>query len=132
MATFPRRSKVLTLEQALLADAIVSGVVGVASLAGARRLASLLDLPMAFLAGSGTIAVAYGAALAMLARRTPVPSAVGRAVILDNLVWAAAGAFLLFSGWVDPNGLGVGFLLVHIVGALVLAEMQAMARRAER
>lgn len=132
MATLERRRFVLTLNQTLLADAALSGAVGLVSLGTAGRLASSLDLPTAFLAGLGMIAVAYGAALAMLARRTPVPSDVGRAVVLGNLLWAATGILLLVSDWIDPNSLGVGFILVHIVGALVFAEMQAMALRASR
>ncbi len=132
MATLAWRANGMTLTQALLADATVSGVVGVVSLVGARQLDSSLDLPTAFLTGSGTIAVAYGATLALLARRTPVSSAVGRAVVLGNLAWAATGMLLLVSDWIDPNPLGVGFILVHIAGALVFAGMQAMGVRASR
>lgn len=132
MATLARRSNVLTLRQALLADSIVSGVVGGLSLAGAGGLASVLDLPTALLAGSGTIAIAYATALAMLTRRVPVPSAAGSAVVGGNVAWAAAGILLLLSGWVEPNALGTGFILVHIVGALVFAELQATALRASR
>lgn len=132
MATLARRSNALTLKQALLTDAIVSGLVGALSLAGARWLDSSLDLPTALLAGSGTIAVVYAAALAMLARRMPIPSPAGPVVVGGNLAWAAAGVLLLVSGWVEPNGLGTGFIVVHIVGALVFAELQAMAGRADR
>ncbi len=132
MATLARRSKVLTLRQALLADSIVSGVVGGLSLVGAGWLASLLDLPTALLAGSGTIAIAYAAVLAMLTRRMAVPSAAGSAVVGGNLAWAAGGVLLLVSGWVESNGLGTGFILVHIVGALIFAELQLMALHTER
>ncbi|MBA2247918.1 MAG: hypothetical protein H0W23_07305 [Chloroflexia bacterium] len=132
MATLARRSNVLTLRQALLADSIVSGIVGGLSLVGAGWLASVLDLSTALLAGSGTIAIAYAAVLAMLTRRMPVPSTAGSAVVGGNVAWAATGVLLLMSGWVDPNGLGTGFILVHIVGARIFAELQAMALRASR
>jgi hypothetical protein len=130
MATLERRPSLLTLKQALLIDAIVSGTVGLLSLVGARWLDSLLDLPAALLAGSGAIMAVYAVGLVMLGNRARVPASGARIVIGGNLVWAAACVLLLFSGWVDPNGLGVAFILAQIVAVLVFAELQAMALRA--
>jgi hypothetical protein len=72
----------------------------------------------------------YAVGLVMLGNRARVPASGARIVIGGNLVWAAACVLLLFSGWVDPNGLGVAFILVQIVAVLVFAELQAMALRA--
>lgn len=132
MVTLERRQSFLTLKLALLADAIVSATVGVLSLIGARWLDSQFDLPAGLLAGSGAIAIAYAGGLAMLSARTPIRAAAGRAVVAGNVVWAAAGVVLLFSGWIGPNGLGTAFIVVQVVAVLVFAELQAMALRTSR
>lgn len=129
MLTLERRPSFLTLKQALAADAVVSGAVGVLSFAGARWLDSVLDLPPPLLAGSGAIAMAYAGGLMRLGTRTPVPIPGVRSVVGGNLVWAAMCVVLLFSGWIEPNALGVAFILMHLVGALVLAGIQALALR---
>lgn len=132
MVTFERRVSFLTLKQALLTDAIVSGTIGLPSLVGARWLSSILDLPTTLLAGSGAIALTYAMGLGWLATRTTVPSAAGRTVVTGNVLWATACVVLLLSGWIEPNSLGVTLILVHLAGALIFAEMQAMALRAGR
>lgn len=132
MATLQRSSSLLTLKGALLADAAVSGAVGLISLAGARWLGSALDLPAALLAGSGAFMTIYAAGLVMLGNRWPVPASGARIVAGGNLVWAAACIVLLFSGWIAPNALGAGFVVVQIVAVLIFAELQALALRASR
>ncbi len=132
MATLERRSSFLTLRQAIYSDAVISGAVGLLSLAGAWWLDSLLDLSAALLAASGAIMALYAVALMMLGARHPVPTNGARVVIAVNLVWAVACVILLFSGWIDPNGPGVAFILAQIFAVLVFAEIQAMALRASR
>lgn len=132
MATLERRSPLLTLKQSLMSDAVVSGAVGALSLTGARSLDSRFDLPAGLLAGSGAIAIAYAAAMAVIATRTPLRPAAGWAVVAGNVMWAAACVVLLFSDTIDPDAAGVAFVLVHIVGALAFAELQAMALRDSR
>ncbi len=132
MATLERRSSFLTLRQAIYSDAVISGAVGLLSLAGAWWLDSLLDLFAALLAASGAIMALYAVALMMLGARNPVPTNGARVVIAVNLVWAVACVILLFSGWIDPNGPGVAFILAQIFAVLVFAEIQAMALRASR
>jgi len=132
MVTLERRTPFLTLNQALFADAAITGAAGLLSLAGARWLDSFLDLPTALLAGSGAIMIAYATALVMLGTRQRIPATGVRTVIGVNLGWAVACAFLLFSFWTDPNALGVAFILVQIVAVLAFAKLQAMALRASR
>lgn len=132
MATLEQRSSIVTLKRALVADAAVSGAVGLLSLAGARWLGSVLDLPAALLAGSGAFMTIYAAGLVMLGNRRPVPASGARIVVGGNLVWAAACVVLLFSGWVAPNVLGAGFIVVQIAAVLIFAELQALALRASR
>ena len=132
MATLERRPFVLTLKQTLLADAALSGAVGLLSVGAAGWLASSLDLPSALLAGSGAIMLVYAAALMLLARREPIPANGAHAVIGGNVAWAVACAVLLFGTWIDPNAGGIAFILMQIVAVLAFAELQAMALRASR
>ncbi len=132
MATLERRSSFLTLRQAIYSDAVISGSVGLLSLAGAWWLDSLLDLPAALLAASGAVMALYAVALMMLGARTPVPANGARVVIAVNLMWAVACVTLLFSGWIHPNGPGVAFILAQIFAVLVFAEIQTMALCASR
>lgn len=129
MVTFERRGSFLTLRQALVTDAVVSGLVGVLSLVGARWLDSRLDLPAALLAGSGAIMVVYAAGLLMLGSRERIPANGARIVVAGNLVWAVACVALLAGGWIEPNPGGLAFVLAQIVAVVVFAEMQAMALR---
>ncbi len=130
MVTLEGRPSFLTLKKALVADATVSGAVGLLSLAGARWLDSRLDLPTGLLAGSGAIAITYAVGLVMLGSRDRIPTSGARLVVGGNVAWAVACLVLLFSGWIEPNVFGAALILVHLVGALLFAEIQAMALRA--
>ena len=117
------------LRLSLLADAAISGAVGVLMLAGAGLLDGLLGLPVPLLRGAGLVLVPYVAALVWLARREDVPRQAVWMVILANAVWAAGCVLLLLSGWIAPTWLGVAFVLVQAVTVLVFAELQYMALR---
>ena len=117
------------LRFALLADATISGAVGVLMLAGAGLLDGLLGLPAGLLRGAGLVLVPYVAALVWLARRDDVPRQAVWAVIAANGLWALACVLLLLSGLIAPTWLGVGFVLVQAVTVLVFAELQYMALR---
>jgi len=132
LETLGRRSSFPTLKQVLGADAGICIATGLLSFGGARWLAPALDLPTALLAGSGAILIAYAAGLLMLVTRRRIPGHGVRTVTWINLGWAAGCLVLLFSGWFNPNALGVGFIMVQIVAVLVFADLQVMALRAVR
>ena len=117
------------LRFSLLADAAISGAVGVLMMAGAGLLDGLLGLPVPLLRGAGLVLVPYVAALVWLARREDLSRQAVWMVILANGAWAAACVLLLLSGWIAPTWLGVAFVLVQAVTVLVFAELQYMALR---
>jgi hypothetical protein len=47
-----------------------------------------------------------------------------RAVIAANIAWVGASALVLLTGWIDPNGLGVAFVVLQAVVVAGLAELQ--------
>lgn len=129
-ATHGRRFSLPPLREVILADAGICVTTGMLSLGAARWLSSILDLPTALMTGSGAILLAYGAGLLMLGTRRPIPAPGVRGAIGFNLTWALACVVLLFSSWIDPNALGVAFILVNLAAVLAVAELEVMGLRA--
>ncbi|WP_218918974.1 hypothetical protein [Pandoraea norimbergensis] len=122
----------LFLARVLLADALVSGAVGLLQVLAAAPLAALLDLPADGLRATGLVLLVYGAALVWLVRRTTLPAGAAWAVIAINAIWALDCAVLLASDWIAPNALGVAFIAVQIVTVLVFAELTFIGLRRRR
>jgi hypothetical protein len=127
MMTLSRRP--LSLRPVLLADAAITGATALLMLAGASPLADLLDLPTALLAGAGAVLVPYVGYLLWLATRDAAPRAGIGVTIAANIAWALGCAVLLISDLVDPNALGVAFILLNAVVVLVFADLVVMAMR---
>lgn len=127
MTTFARPSSFL--RQALLADAVISGAMGLLLLLGAGFLAGLLDLPMELLRTAGLVLLPFVAFVAYVAtRENPARGAVW-AVIVINALWVVASIGLLLSGWVAPNGLGITFVIVQALAVGLFAELQYVGLR---
>src|SRR5665811_2186054 len=47
-------------------------------------------------------------------------------VVAANFAWAAGCVAVLLSGQVEPNGLGVAFILVQAVAVLIFADLQVV------
>lgn len=114
----------LSLRTILLVDGVVSGAMGLMLLAGAGILDSAFDLPTAFLRGVGVVLLPWFALLAVVATRRVINRAVVRFVIAVNLAWVAASILLPFTGWVEPNALGVAFIIVQAMAVTVFALVQ--------
>lgn len=120
------------LRFALLVDAAVSGAMALLLIAAAGPLAGLLHLPEALLSAVGLVLAPYVIVVGWLGTRTTLPRAAVWAVIACNVLWAVDSAWLLFSGMVSPNTLGVAFVIVQAVAVLVFAELQFSALRRGR
>ncbi|VVE65107.1 hypothetical protein PCA31118_01903 [Pandoraea captiosa] len=120
------------LARVLLADALVSGAVGLLQVLAAAPLAALLDLPAEGLRITGLVLLVYAAALVWLVRRTALPAAAMWTVIGINLIWALDCGLLLASDWISPNGLGQVFIGVQIVTVVVFAELTFIGLRRRR
>ena len=120
------------LRFALKADAAVSGATGLLMSALAPRLADMLSLPAPLLFWSGLFLLPYAAALLFLATREELPHWTVWAVIAGNALWALDCVALVTVGrpqWVEPNGLGIAFVLVPAMAVAAFAEMQLVAIR---
>jgi len=118
----PRSSSLL--RRALIADAVASGASGLLMTLGAGLLERLLAVPATLLQYAGLGLLPYTALLAWLATRENPPRAAVWAVIACNGLWAANCLMLAFAGWVEPTGLGYGFILAQAVAVVLFAELQ--------
>ena len=74
--------------------------------------------------------LAYGAAIACLSSRQPLPRTLVWLVVAGNLGWAVACVGLLVSGQVQPTSLGIAYVALQAVTVAVLAELQFSGLRA--
>ena len=119
----------LSLRQALLADALVSGATGLLLALGAGALAGFLGLPEALLRYAGLILLPYAAMVAAIGTRSSIRPAAAWAVIAINALWALDSVILLLSGWVAPNALGYGFVIAQAAVVAMFAEIQLISLR---
>lgn len=119
----------LLLRRALLADALVSGATGLLMAGGVPLLAGLLALPEPLLRYAGLALMPFAVFVTLLARRTPISRGAAWAVVGINVLWAVDSVALLFTGWVAPNLLGVGFVVAQAIVVAGFAWLQALGLR---
>lgn len=115
----------LNLRTILLVDGIVSGAMGLLFIAGAGILDGAFDLPTAFLRIVGVVLLPWFVLLAVIATRRAINRSAVRFVIGVNLAWVAASILLPFTGWVEPNALGVAFIIVQALAVIAFALVQS-------
>jgi hypothetical protein len=108
----------------LFADAASCLVTGALQLLFTAALADLLHLPGSLLAATGLFLVAYGALVAYVATRDPLPRALVWLFVAGNAGWAVACAVLLAGRVFQPTLLGEVWVLAQAATVLVLAELQ--------
>ncbi|MFN3671553.1 MAG: hypothetical protein ACK4VM_06560 [Bosea sp. (in: a-proteobacteria)] len=112
------------LRQALALDAAACAGMGLALAVLAAPLSPLLGLPADFLRGAGLVLLPCAMALGWLASRRSLPRIAVLAVIGVNLIWIADSLLVLISGWFQPSGLGVGFVLAQAVAVGIVTELE--------
>jgi hypothetical protein len=117
------------LRYALTADAVASGASAVLLLSGAGYLAALLGLPEPLLRWAGVILVPFVVLVGGLALRKQPDEGAVWAVILLNIAWVAASAFVLFAGVVSPTALGYAFVGAQALAVLAFADFQFFGLR---
>src|SRR5262249_60388502 len=106
-------------------DAITCLAFGALLVFAAAPLATLLGLPQALLFWAGVV-LFPSAALMLLAASKPSTTLV-RMVMLGNVAWVLASVMLVFA--LEPNALGVAFLLVQAAAVTVLLALEWRLRR---
>jgi hypothetical protein len=117
------------IRNALLLDAVASGVTALLAIVGESFLSPLLNLPASLLFWAGVVLVPFVALLLVTARRRTVARIVLIDIIAINALWVAASFGLLVSGLVSPNALGIAFICVQAIAVALFAELQFIGMR---
>jgi hypothetical protein len=99
-------------------DALVTGVNGLAYLALAKPLNSLLDLPVGLSLSIGAFLVVFAGVVWLVARPAAIDRRAVRLVVEANLLWAVLSVVALAAGWLSVNSLGGVWVVLQ---ALVVA-----------
>jgi hypothetical protein len=117
------------LRLALLADAAVSGVTGLAMVIGAGYADTLLGVPAALLRYAGLSLLPFALLVVFVATRERVSRPAAWAIVAYNALWAVDSFALMVSGWIAPSALGYAFIAFQAIVVAIFAELQYMALR---
>lgn len=117
------------LRNVLIADAASCVATGALQAALTPSLAQLLNLPAPLLQETGWFLLVYGAFVAFVATRDPIPRGFVWVFIAGNFAWAAGCAALLVARPLAPTLLGQAWIIAQAVTVVVLAELQWMGLR---
>lgn len=117
------------LRRALLTDAALAVIAGIALVVAAGSLGAFLELPAAALRIAGVIFIPFGAFAGWLGSRARVRRTLVFAVIVLNILWAVDSVLLVLSGRVVTTLLGECFVVGHAMIIAVVAEMEFVGLR---
>jgi hypothetical protein len=117
------------LRRALVIDALVSGATGLLLVIAGGWLAPLLDVPEPLLRYAGIVLLPFAIVVALVARRDAVAHAGVVAIIVVNIAWVAASAWLVLGDRIQPNALGYAFIVMQAIAVAAFAELQFVALR---
>lgn len=120
------------LKNTLLLDAVVSGAAAVLMAVGAGLLGPFLNLPVSLLFWAGIVLLPWVALLVVLSRRPSLSRMVLLDVVLVNVAWVVASIGILAFGFVEPNMLGVAFVVAQALAVALFAVLQYAALRQAR
>jgi hypothetical protein len=114
---------------ALGLDAAVTGVNGLAYLAGASLLDGPLGMPAGFLRGVGAFLLVFAACVAYVATREQISRSAVYAIIGLNALWVVDSIALVALGWYDPTTGGAVWTILQAGVVAGFAALQAYAIR---
>jgi hypothetical protein len=117
------------LRKALILDAAISTVAGIAMVGGADFVHGMLGLPSALLFWAGLAMIPFIATLVMVIRANAAPTGVIPAIVALNLAWVAASLYVAFGPTFAPTLLGQVFVCAQAAAVLLFAELQVMGLR---
>ena len=116
------------LRFAMRLDALITGVMGIAGVALAPKIAELSGTTPAFEYAMCAFFMAYGVAVFGLSRMTHVRIP-GIAVVIGNLVYSAAAVVMVLAGVFPLTTTGIVATLGSGVYTLVMADLQYVGLR---
>ncbi len=112
------------LKRALALDAAACAGTGLLVAVSAGALAAPLGFPTDLLRGAGLVLLPCAALLAWFASRQTLPRLAVYAVIGVNVVWVVDSLAILFTGWFQPTGFGIAFVLAQAGAVAILTELE--------
>jgi hypothetical protein len=119
----------LSLRNILLLDASTCAAMGTLLTTASVWISSLMQIPAALLFCAGLSLFPIAAFMALVATRRAIPVAGVRLIVAGNAAWVAGSMVLLGSGWIAPNALGCGFVLLQATAVAILAWLEHIASR---
>ena len=120
------------LRRALVLDGAASGGMAALLVLGASPLSEAFGLPEGFLRGVGLLLVPWVALLVWAVTRPQLARGVGVGIVVSNLAWVGASAWILLGGVVSPTTLGTSFVVMQAVAVAIFADLQWMGLRPPR
>jgi hypothetical protein len=120
------------LKKVLLLDLVVSAATTLMLLTAAGWLAEPLGLSAVMLRGTGIVLLPWVALLAWIIWKQTVANFIIWLVIAGNAIWAIDSIAVLFTDWLAPSALGIGFIIGQAVIIGIFAELQFIALRRPR
>ena len=117
------------LRNTLLADAAMGAGAAALTIFGSGFLARLLDLPAGLLFWAGVALVPVAIFLAVMASRRAIPRAWLREIVFINWAWVAASVGVLAFAPIEPNALGMGFIIAQAASVAAFAVLEGRAMR---
>jgi hypothetical protein len=117
------------LRRALLIDATLTAIAGIALVLAAGPLGAFVELPAAVLRIAGVIFIPFAALAGWLGTRPRVRRTLVFVVIVLNALWAVDSVLFLLAGWVETTPRGEWFVIGHAVMIGVIAEMEFLGLR---
>ncbi|MFZ3560931.1 hypothetical protein [Streptomyces sp. BH055] len=118
------------LRRLLAADALGTGLNGLAYVAASGPIGRFLGIDPGLLLGLGIGLVLYAAAVGALAARSSPPALGVRTVVEVNLAWTVLSFVALFA-WLDPSTAGSVYGSFQAVVVAAFAAFQYAALRAQ-
>jgi hypothetical protein len=116
------------LRFAMRLDAVITGIMGVAAVALASRVADLSGTTPAIEYSIGGAFIVYGIAVYALSRRTHVRTS-GTALVAGNVIYTVLAIAVVLAGVWPLTTLGVVLTLASGVYTLVMADLQYLGLR---
>lgn len=114
----------ITLRQAVMLDAVVTGISGVLFALGAGFLADWLGIAAAELRLMGLVLVPYAVYAAFVGMRPIISRKAVWSLIIINTIWAVDSIVVLLAGWITPTALGIGYVVLQALIVFGFAVLQ--------
>lgn len=118
------------LENVLWIDAVTCVSMGLVLTSGGSLLQSLTGIPAALSLYAGLALFPIAAFMVLSAKRWLRGAWAVHVIVIGNGLWVAASLALVVGPWIEPNTLGIVFILFQawVVLSLAVVEFQAASR----